>query len=460
MNSDCLLGQAHAFWREFKPQYSSVLLVATTDKQAALFHLWQKHREVRTSDQQFVGQILLGNARCAEQIDQNIEMRWLDVERLERARQRQSHHLTGPTDGDPIVKSRIVPRRGLLFVHGCTILFIVELIWDFTMASLVEKVTRAALKLIAAQSPEKAGEVAFWLFTRTRSVKPQGEKERLAIAKAKARMAQSETVRLVIPGSVIATHVFRPAPEKCGGERVLIVHGYRSRSDHMVAMADALVASGHTAVCLDLPGHGASTGRVLHLGKAVEAIDAAWRQHGPFDTFVGHSFGGPSVMAAAAGAILHVPQRLPGKIVTIAAPSSMADVFRWVGNMLGLGPAAQSAFERHVLRFSGRPLSEFRVDHMLEDVRLPMLVIHAEDDKEVAFSNAEAIACLGPHVSLMKANGFGHRRIVSAPQVTQAVAEFASGEGGGGKIAHMPLPSSDEIDKLRANQDGRPRRLA
>ncbi|MEM5472413.1 alpha/beta fold hydrolase [Hoeflea sp. AS60] len=328
------------------------------------------------------------------------------------------------------------------------------------MASLVQKVTRVVLRLVAAQSPEKAGELAFWLFTRTRSTKPQSEKERKALALAKARMAESETLRLVIPGSVVATHLFRPAQSVAGGQKVLLVHGYRSRSDHMVALADALVAAGHTVVCLDLPGHGASTGRTLHLGKSVEAIDAAWRQHGPFDVFVGHSFGGPSVMAAAAGSILHVPQRRPDRIVTIAAPSNLADVFRWVGKMMGLGAAAQNAFERQVLRFSGRPLSEFRVDRMMHDVCIRTLVIHAEDDKEVAFSNAEAIARTGPNVRLLKANGFGHRRIVSAEPVTQAVVEFLGEEVKAAEIVGLPLPCSKEPNKLAATENGRPRRLA
>lgn len=328
------------------------------------------------------------------------------------------------------------------------------------MASLVEKVTRAAFRLVAAQSPEKAGELAFWLFTRTRSVKPQSEKERKAIARARKRMAEAETVRLLIPGSVVATHVFRPEPGGAGGHQVLVVHGYRSRSDHMVTLAAALVAAGHTVVCLDLPGHGASTGRVLHLGKAVEAIDAAWRQHGPFDAFIGHSFGGPSVMAAATGAILHVPRRMPKRIVTIAAPSDMTDVFRWAGKFMGLGAAAQNAFERQVLRFSGRPLSEFRVDRMLHDVRMPMLVIHAEDDKEVAFSNAEAIARTGPHVSLMKANGYGHRRIVAAEPVTSVIAAFFDGQGRDAEIVDLPLPCSHEPSTVPASRNGRSRRLA
>jgi pimeloyl-ACP methyl ester carboxylesterase len=108
-----------------------------------------------------------------------------------------------------------------------------------------------------------------------------------------------------------------------------------------------------------------------------------------------------------------VPQRLPDRIVTIAAPSNMADVFQ-VGRQAAWSWRGRAeAFERQVLRFAGRPLSEFRVDRMMHDLQIRILAIHAEDDKEVAFSNAEAIARLGPHVRLMKANGFGHRRIMS-----------------------------------------------
>ncbi|WP_417425039.1 alpha/beta hydrolase [Hoeflea sp.] len=328
------------------------------------------------------------------------------------------------------------------------------------MASLFEKVTRAGFRVLGAQSPEKAGELAFWLFCRTPPVNPRRKKERAAIAKARGRMAEAEMTRLTTSSGSVATHMFRPAADRADGERVLIVHGYGSRSDHMVAMADALVATGKTAVCLDLPGHGASSGRRLHLGTAVEAIDAAWRQHGPFAAFVGHSFGGPSVMAAAAGAILHVPARVPDRIVTIAAPSDMGDVFIWLGKRLGLGAAAQRAFERQVFRVSGRPLSEFRVDRMLHDVRLPMLAIHAEDDKEVAFSNAEAIAAIGPHVHLVKANGFGHRRIVSAKPVIAAVAEFVSSGRPGAEIVDLPLCCGEGTNTASAAQSPTKRKCA
>lgn len=327
------------------------------------------------------------------------------------------------------------------------------------MPSLVEKVTRAGFRLIEAQSPEKAGKLAFWLFCRTPRAKPQSEKERIAIARARTRMAEADLVRLVTSGGSVATHVFRPAPDKADGERVLVVHGYRSRSDHMVALAEALVARGKTVVCLDLPGHGASSGRQLHLGLAVEAIDAAWRQHGPFEAFVGHSFGGPSVMAAAAGAILHVPPRTPSRIVTIAAPSDMKPVFAWIGRRLGLGAAAQQVFEAQVLRLTGRPLSEFRADRMLRGLQIPMLVIHAEDDKEVAFSNAELMASMGPHVDLMRANRFGHRRVVSAVPVLAATAAFLNPGSSGGNPVVWPF-SGAEGAAQPAPAIAKPRRLA
>jgi hypothetical protein len=56
----------------------------------------------------------------------------------------------------------------------------------------------------------------------------------------------------------------------------------------------------------------------------------------------------------------------------------------------------------------------------------------------VAFSNAEAIARLGPHVRLLKANGFGHRRIVSRPAGDAGSGEFLK-EAPGCEIVGLPL---------------------
>jgi pimeloyl-ACP methyl ester carboxylesterase len=53
-----------------------------------------------------------------------------------------------------------------------------------------------------------------------------------------------------------------------------------------------------------------------------------------------------------------------------------------------------------------------------------MLVLHAEDDKEVPALHARRYAASGPNVTLEWANGFGHRRIVSAEPVIDRIVQF------------------------------------
>ena len=57
----------------------------------------------------------------------------------------------------------------------------------------------------------------------------------------------------------------------------------------------------------------------------------------------------------------------------------------------------------------------------------PLLVVHAEDDKEVNVGHAQRYIGVSPHVQHLWANGHGHRRIASAPEVIAAVASFLAG---------------------------------
>ncbi|MBN9056528.1 MAG: alpha/beta hydrolase, partial [Rhizobiales bacterium] len=54
----------------------------------------------------------------------------------------------------------------------------------------------------------------------------------------------------------------------------------------------------------------------------------------------------------------------------------------------------------------------------------PILVIHAEDDKEVPALHARRYAASGANVTLEWANGLGHRRIVSAEPVIARIVDF------------------------------------
>jgi fermentation-respiration switch protein FrsA (DUF1100 family) len=73
---------------------------------------------------------------------------------------------------------------------------------------------------------------------------------------------------------------------------------------------------------------------------------------------------------------------------------------------------------------AGRSMESFSGREFLAQARIPSLIIHAPDDKEIPFSDAEELAAAGEHVRLMSTKGHGHRRILLAKDVHNAVADF------------------------------------
>lgn len=298
------------------------------------------------------------------------------------------------------------------------------------MPSFALKVIRVSLAAVSLFSPDRAGRLAFKIFSLTPARRPKNAKEAAALEKAAPVVARAERVSLSLSlagGSAVA-HRFLPDAARANGKRILIAHGWGSRVDYLTALIEGLVATGAEVVALDWPGHGASPGRFLTMPQAVQTVDAAWRHFGPFDAAVGHSFGGASLACAAGQALACVPARIPGRLVLIGAPSEMAWLFADFGRFMRLKPKTQAALEGVVERLAGRPLQEFDAARLLGSLRTPVLVIHAEDDKEVAADHARRYAAANSRVRLLWANGLGHRRIVSAPPVIDVVCDFLNEE--------------------------------
>ena len=273
-----------------------------------------------------------------------------------------------------------------------------------------------AKKLIAfcgERWPEATAGFAFRRFSRTG--RPKGRTIDGGMP-AHARRTMLQT-----PSGLVATWHMAAAGAARG--RVLLVHGWNSRSLHLVSLAKSLNAAGLDAVLLDLPGHGASTGRHLHLGKGIEAVDAAWRHHGPFDAFVGHSFGGAVALNAAIGASMCIPARTPGKLVMLASPNSMPAFFRRFAAHVGLPKAAEDALGRKVLTILGRPLETIVSAEQLADLPIPALVVHDMDDTDVLYADALRMTRAGRHVRLHTTSGLGHRRILKDKAVHGAVRD-------------------------------------
>lgn len=295
------------------------------------------------------------------------------------------------------------------------------------MPSFPLKVTRLAFAQLEALSPTLAGLIAFELFCRTPSRRPKGAKAKQVFVMGRSRLRQAHIVRLALSrGMAAAYHL--PA-EATGGKspRILVVHGWGSRAEYLAELAQGLRRAGAEVIMLDLPGHGASTGRRLDLKIAAEAIVAAERHYGSFDGVVGHSFGGAAVMMAAGQVFAELRPLSAARIALIGAPSSMGEVFNGFASLVGLGRSSVGAMRSRAMELVGAGIEELDAVSVARRIDRPLLVVHAEDDKEVNVGHAQRYIGVSPHVRHLWANGHGHRRIVSAPEVIHAVASFLTG---------------------------------
>lgn len=296
------------------------------------------------------------------------------------------------------------------------------------MAKFALGVIRLGSSLLQGVSPRLAGKAALRLFCRTPPARPKGAKAKAAHSMGLARLREAETIGLRLSAGKRAQAYRFNGGARGRRQRYLVTHGWGSGMAYMTELIEALAGDGAEVIGLDFPGHGGAGGRFLHMGLAVEAIAAAEARFGPFDAVIGHSFGGAALMVSACGVLPGVRPIATERIVTIGSPSEMAWLFADFGRMIGLSTVAQDALEEEVHQLTGRRLADFDVGRMAGALSAEVLVIHAEDDKEVSASHARRYAAAGDNVRLFWANGFGHRRIVSGQPVLAEIRAFLDGK--------------------------------
>jgi len=307
-------------------------------------------------------------------------------------------------------------------------MFMVELfLSEATVTSIGLRIIRSLFRMADPIAPRLAGRIAFELFCRTAKPTRVSPKEAEVISRSRDFMSEARHHRLRAGGDSVAAHEFRPASGRWSGT-VLVVHGWKSRTEHMRMLVEGFRAAGMRVIAIDLPGHGASSGRRLNLANAVASAQAADQWFGPFQAIVGHSFGGAVAVNAAVGSVRDVEKVRADRLVLISAPSSMPMIFADFGRFLNLGPRTQTAIAAIVERVAGQPLEAYAGQVQLAAHPLATLVLHAADDKEVAPVHAEGYARAGSHVRLAWVNGLGHRRVLADPSVVVQAVDFALGE--------------------------------
>jgi len=283
---------------------------------------------------------------------------------------------------------------------------------------------RAFFTLLSSVHPSLAGRLGFRLFCTTFKPRKISANHRAIIERAEQQFKTAIKHGIAYSGGEIAAFEFLPKQQDKPKGCVWLVHGWQSHSYFMSKFVDPLLDQGYRVITLDLPGHGQSSGRTFHLALAVKAMLAVRERLGSFDSIISHSLGAAVAATTLAGTIPDTPTLSASKLVLISAPDSMRTIFDNFSSMVALSKKANNALHKSVTTLTGRMTDDFSTGLQLKTVDCHLLLIHATEDKEVSFSESEAIAKLIPAATLSPAPGLGHRRIIGDDNVVEQAVAF------------------------------------
>lgn len=210
------------------------------------------------------------------------------------------------------------------------------------------------------------------------------------------------------------------------GPVVLLVHGYSGRGVQMAALAREIASHGFRAVFFDAGGHGAS--RVEKIGFFTfinDTRDILAHLGAPVFAMAGHSAGGLAMMRARA--LYGVTAE---RYIVISAP-----LYPYVPLETMCSNGAKLESLEHVKavladQFQTSWSALVRGTAYMPEPAKSLLAIYDIDDERVRHGDADSICGIWPGAEVVKTIGYGHNRILQAPETLQAVCNFLSSDQG------------------------------
>ncbi|HEU4590745.1 MAG TPA: alpha/beta fold hydrolase [Steroidobacteraceae bacterium] len=204
------------------------------------------------------------------------------------------------------------------------------------------------------------------------------------------------------------------------GPPVVLLHGWGSHAARFADFVAPLHAAGFSAIGIDAPAHGTSPGRFSDLPRFRDSLAEVLRAHEPIYAVIGHSLGGGAVLTVLAETADHHPK----KICLFGVPSDMDYILGSFAMMLGLQAPAQSNLRARFRKRFGRPATAVSAAAAAPSVRIPVLVVHDEEDNVAPIVQGAALAQSIPGAILWRTRGFGHSGALRDPATIQRVIEF------------------------------------
>lgn len=200
--------------------------------------------------------------------------------------------------------------------------------------------------------------------------------------------------------------------------KVLLVHGWSGRGTQLFKIADKLLENGFMTISFDAPAHGNSTGKTTMMNEFVTTALFLEKEFGPFEVAIGHSLGAMTVLNG-------VKQGLNvKKAITISSGDIITDIIAEFVAKLQLNPKIVHKIKNHFYKKFGEDINNYSASVAAKSVKIPTLVLHDTEDKDVPVSCAYHIRQNLEQGEILITNGLGHSRILKDAKVVNRIVEF------------------------------------
>ena len=200
--------------------------------------------------------------------------------------------------------------------------------------------------------------------------------------------------------------------------KVLLVHGWSGRGTQLVKIADKLLELGYSTVSFDAPAHGKSTGQSSIMTEFIDSILEVEKQYGNFEYAIGHSLGGMGILNA-------IRENLKvKKAIIIGSGDIIQDIIDDFIQKLQLQPRIGLLLKNHFEKKYKVPMEKYAASEAAKEVTIPVLIIHDNDDEDVAVKAAHNIHKNLRNSEIMITNHLGHRKILGDTAVIEKIKEF------------------------------------
>jgi len=207
-----------------------------------------------------------------------------------------------------------------------------------------------------------------------------------------------------------------------GSKKVLLVHGWSGRGTQLVKIAEAFKAKGFKVISFDAPAHGKADGKMSMMPYFTEAVHYLDKHYGTFDAVIGHSLGGMATLKAVSEGLK------TNKLVIIGTGNNITEITMHFAENMKMNREVAIKMKKYLDAKFNEDMDKLSGAVSAQNVKIPTLVIHDENDVDVKVNSAYEIHEVLEDSELMITSGQGHRRILGNPDVINKTTTFITAQ--------------------------------